>query len=537
MKKFIFLLVVCVPAFAFAQTWDDTVRMIEKLMERYKPGNPGAQLAISRNGQVIYSKAWGMADLEHNVPLTTTSIIEAGSVSKQFTAAAILLLEEQGKLSLNDDVRKHIPELKNYGTPITLRHMMQHTSGLKDWGSIAALAGWPRSTKTYNNDDALHIISLQQSLNNTPGSEYIYSNSGYNLFAIVVERVSGMSLADFTKKFIFEPAGMTRTEWRNEYRKVVPNRAIAYSKPGGVYYTNMPNEFVYGNGGLLTTAEDLLTWTHYYMNGKLGGPALLKKQLTTNPLNNGNKNDYAAGLFIGKINGVDLIAHDGATAGYRANLEHLPSVGVTIAWLSNTAEFSGSAMQDGLRNLFVKPTPAQTTDAAVFNVAPATLESYQGWYRNSRSGSGVRMFVKDGKLNATQIGVLQPVADRTFRAGGSRVELFPDHRRNGFVFINSSNDSIYFTAVDSAKVDTKTLNEYAGEYYSPEVEATYLVFIKNKLYIRQKIKSEFELTPTYKDGFDTPLGPAYFERDRKNKVVSFKVSISRARNVEFKKVQ
>jgi CubicO group peptidase (beta-lactamase class C family) len=234
MKKIILLLVLFIPMLTFAQTWDDTVRSIEKILERYKPSNPGAQLAISRNGKVIFSKAWGMADMEHGVALTTTSPTEAGSVSKQFTAAAILLLEQQGKLSLNDDVRKYAPELKDYGTPITLRQMMQHTSGLKDWGAIAAIAGWPRSTKTYDNNDALYIISLQGTLNHKPGAEFLYSNSNYNLFAVIVERVSGMSLADFTKKFIFEPAGMTHTEWRNDFRKIVPNRAIAYSKgPGG----------------------------------------------------------------------------------------------------------------------------------------------------------------------------------------------------------------------------------------------------------------------------------------------------------------
>src|SRR5262249_49381138 len=155
--------------------WQDTAAMIEKIFERYKPANPGCQLAISRNGQVIFSKAWGMADMEHSVPLTTESILEAGSVSKQFTAAAILLLEQRAKLSLNDDVRKYIPELPDYGTPITLRHMMQHTSGLKDWGSVMSIAGWPRSTKTYNNDDALYVASKQHTLNNKPGDEYIYS--------------------------------------------------------------------------------------------------------------------------------------------------------------------------------------------------------------------------------------------------------------------------------------------------------------------------------------------------------------------------
>ena len=194
MKKLAFsflFLIACL--FIKAQSWQDTVTQIEKIFARYKPGSPGAQLAIGRHGKIIYSKAWGMADMEHNVPLTTESISEAGSVSKQFTAAAILLLEQQGKLSLDDHVRKHVPELPEYGYKITLRQMMQHKSGLKDWGAIAGIAGWPRTTKTYNNDDALYIISNQKTLNYKPGEEYLYSNSNYNLFAIIVQRVSGMT--------------------------------------------------------------------------------------------------------------------------------------------------------------------------------------------------------------------------------------------------------------------------------------------------------------------------------------------------------
>ena len=229
-KVSLFISMILFAQISFGQTWQDTVAIIENIFSRYKPNNPGSQLSIARNSQVIFSKAWGLANLEHNIPLTTNSIIEAGSVSKQFTAAAILLLEQQGKLSMEDDVRKYIPELPDYGTPIKLHHMMHHTSGLKDWGAIVALAGWPRGTKYYNNDDALEIISRQKNLNNKPGDEFIYSNSNYNLFAIIVQRVSGMSLADYSQKYIFGPAGMTNTQWRDDPDRIVRGRATAYSK-------------------------------------------------------------------------------------------------------------------------------------------------------------------------------------------------------------------------------------------------------------------------------------------------------------------
>jgi len=522
---------------AASQSWQDTVLKIEKIFERYKPTIPGAELAISRNGSVIFSKAWGMADLEHNVPLTTESITEAGSVSKQFTAGAILLLEQQGKLSLDDDVRKYVPELPDYGNKITLRHMMQHKSGLKDWGSIVSIAGWPRSTKTYNNDDALYVISNQRTLNHKPGAEFLYSNSNYNLFAIIVQRVSGMSLADFTRKNIFEPAGMKHTQWRDDYKRIVPNRAIAYSKSGAAYQTNMPNEYVYGNGGLLTTAEDLLIWNNYYLNGKLGTPSLLAKQLSTNTLNSGIMHMYAAGLFVGTFRGWKYISHDGATASYRSNLEAYPELGVSIAWLSNSSEFDSDTLNvaEAVGDLFVpEKTPDRKKELpASVTVARDKLSSYTGWYRNTRTGGGVKLHLQNDKLYGTQFGPLTPVAEDVFITGSNRVEL----NSKGFLFINGAKDSIYFTAVDSAKLDEKAMIEYTGEYYSDEAEAKFYVQVKNgKLVMIQKPKAEFQLTPTYKDGFETPAGVVYFERE-KNKIVTLKISVGRARNVEFKKIK
>jgi CubicO group peptidase (beta-lactamase class C family) len=522
---------------AAAQRWQDTVLQIEKIFARYKPNNPGTQLAISRNGSVIFSKAWGMADLEHNVPLTTESINEAGSVSKQFTAAAILLLEQQGKLSLDDDVRKYIPELPDYGYKITLWQMMQHKSGLKDWGAVMAIAGWPRSTKTYNNDDALYVISNQKTLNYKPGDEYLYSNSNYNLFAIIVQRISGMSLADFTRKNIFEPAGMKHTQWRDNFKRIVPNRAMAYSKSGQGYQTNMPNENVYGNGGLLTTAEDLLIWCNYYLSGKLGSPSLLERQLTTNPLNSGIMHPYAAGLFIGTFRGWKSIAHDGATASYRANLEAYPELGLSVAWLSNTSEFDNDTnnVAELVADLFIpgKEPENKKETASPFMISKEKLNSYTGWYRNNRSGGGAKLYIQNDKLYGTQVGQLTPVADNVFTTGNNRIEL----NSKGFLFINGAKDSIYFTAVDSAKLDEKAMNEYAGEYYSDAAEAKFYLQIKNgKLVMLQKPKTEFQLTPTYKDGFESPAGIVYFERE-KNKIINLKISVGRARNVEFKKIK
>ena len=522
-----------------AQTWQDTLSSIETHFSRYQPSNPGAQFAISRGGKLIFSKSWGMADLEHSVPITNESISEAGSVSKQFTAASILLLEQQGMLSLDDDVKKYVPELPDYGHTITLRQMIQHTSGLRDWGSIAEMAGWPRWTKAYSNEDALDIICNQKTLNHKPGDEYIYSNSNYQLLTIIVQRVSGMSLAEFTRKHIFEPAGMNHTQWRDDYTRVVLNRAIGYSKSDTEYKTFMPNEFAYGNGGLLTTTEDLLIWINYMLDGKFGSPSLLEKQLERNTFNNGVMHNYGAGLFVGTYRGWKYFSHSGETAGYRAYVEAYPELDLAFAFLSNTSEF----------DLFSMNLPAIVADMFVPIKVPETkpktpkpyvlekdkLNTYASWYKNLKTGEGLKLYLMDETLHVTDDGELMPVSESEFLTmnGNKRFTL----KQNGLNVITDDADSVNYLKIDAAELDDRSMNEYEGEYFSDEVGVKYQVVGKDKkLFLILKPKYEFLLEPTYKDGFKYSEGIVYFER-KNSEIINFKISSYRARNVEFNKIK
>lgn len=511
----------------------DTIAMLDKIMDRYSATNPGAQLAISRNGEIIYSAVRGMADLEHGSQLTKTSKIEAGSVSKQFTAAAILLLEKEGKLSLNDDIRKYVPEVPDYGYTITLRHLMQHTSGVRDWGSIADLAGEPRGTKVYTNDDALEIIRRQKTLNNKPGDEYIYSNSGYTLLSHVVGRVSGMSHADFCKKYIFEPAGMKNTEWRDDFRRVVAGRAIAYNKNGRDYSMNMPFENTYGHGGLLTTAEDLLAWNNYYLGAKLGGPDLLKKQVATTPFNNSKPNLYAAGLLTAPVRGWEAISHNGATAAYRANLEHFPKLALSIAWLSNTSQGDLGDVSIVARNVFVKniATPSTATVPPAANIPLSSFAKYAGAYKEGTVGAGFKVIIRDTVLWSEPDGKLIPTSVNTAAAGRSKIVFHP----KGLTFITSGDDTLNYTKVDTANTAVKSLEEYAGVYSSTETDSRMSLSVKNGKLVFSQRGMDVPLTAMYKDGFSMPGGDMFFKRDTKGKVEKMYISIARARNVEFSK--
>ncbi|MEP7252097.1 MAG: serine hydrolase domain-containing protein [Ginsengibacter sp.] len=537
--KFVRLLFIFLFVFQFSsgQTWQDTLSLIDKQFSQYLPNNPGCQLSISRNGEIIFSKAWGMADLERVVPLSTNSIFEAGSVSKQFTAAAILLLEQQGKLSLDDNLRKYIPELPDYGIPITLRQMLHHTSGIRDWSDIVELTGWPRGQKFYTNDDVLEIISHQKHLNNKPGDKFSYSNSNYILFAIIIKRVSGLSLAAFTQKYIFDPAGMLHTQWRDDPNRIVPNRAIAYSKSGSGFKTDMPNEYAYGHGGLLTTTEDLLKWNNFYQRGKFGTPSLLSKQIETEPLNSGVMNPYAAGLFINKVMGWDNISHDGATASYRAYLETFPELHLSICILSNTSQFNIDNVESTIRKIFVpyKKGKIIKTDSG-FKLSNAYLNNLAGMYVNERNRSTFHLSVKGDTLMLDNYLPLRASSKHIFKADNFLLEI---NGTKGSYIPFSPRDTIPFTKVKPANLSKENIAIYEGNYFSGETNSLLTIHSdSSKLLIRLNVDKDYELIPTYKDAFTIDeLGcNVQFIRSPQNKISAIKFYFWRTLGIEFKKI-
>jgi len=315
-------------------------------------------------------RSWGMADLEHGVANTPATIFEAGSVSKQFTSAAIVMLHRDGVLSLDDDVRRWIPELHDHGTPVTIRQMMNHTAGLRDWGSVAAIAGWDRTERTHTHDHVLEIAARQRALNYTPGEAYSYSNTGFNLMAIIVERASGVPFAQFSRERIFQPAGLHDTQWRDDYRRIVPRRSSAYRTADGGWAIDRPVEHVHGNGGLLTTVEDLLRWNRVLEAARLGlpqgavvgGNAFHSLMVEQGVLNDGTVIHYAAGLQVGELDGRPSITHTGSTAGYRAFLGRYPADGVSVALLCNTGNANPGRLGGEIARLFLPAGAAAATD-------------------------------------------------------------------------------------------------------------------------------------------------------------------------------
>jgi CubicO group peptidase (beta-lactamase class C family) len=393
--------------------------------------SPGCAVGVSLDDKPTLTAAYGYADLEHDVRITPDTVFEAGSVSKQFTAMAVLILARDGKLSLDDNVRKYIPELPEYQAPITIRHLLNHTSGLRDWGSLEAIAGWPRTTRAYTHDHVLEILSRQKALNYTPGAEYSYTNSGYNLAAILVTRVSWKPFAQFCKEQIFQPLGMTSTQWRDDFRRIVKNRAIAYEQRGGTTRQLMPFEDVHGNGGLLTTVGDLLKWNANFATAKVGGKDVVAQQQVQSKLNDGRTISYALGLFVEG----DEIAHSGTTAAYNAWLGRYPKQGISVAVLCNSSASNGTQLGRSVANVYLdreapKP-PTRPAPPDTWQPTPQLLAGYAGTYYNDEIETTLTVAVENGGLvihrRPADTIKLTPTGTDAFNLGGGATVRFLDN--------------------------------------------------------------------------------------------------------------
>jgi CubicO group peptidase (beta-lactamase class C family) len=428
------LVVFIVASVAFAQKIsppEDTASQVQKIFARFNhTDSPGCAVGASIDGAIALNTAYGMADLEHNVALSPDSVFEPGSVTKQFTAAAVLLLAQDGKLSLDDPVRKYIPELPDYGSTITIRNLLNHTSGLRDWSNIVLIGGWPRGTRANSNMNVLDIAARQKVLNYLPGTAYSYTNTGYNLLAILVGRVAGKSLAEFTRERIFQPLGMTSTEWRDDYQRIVHNRAIAYSQTNGTTRQEMPFENAHGNGGLLTTVGDLLRWNRNFTEMKVGGPSFAAAQLEQGRLSDGRTIAYAAGLEVVAYKGLREVSHSGATAGYRGWLARYPDQALSVAVLCNTAAANpvelGHTVADVYLAGFLPKDPAEPS----VQVDSESLQVEAGLYRSDRDHSVISVELKDGHLQIGTATILRAVTRTSFVAGkdGRSPSLRPTHR-------------------------------------------------------------------------------------------------------------
>jgi CubicO group peptidase (beta-lactamase class C family) len=459
---------------------------------------PGCALGVRTAGRTVISRAFGSADLEHGGRNTPETVFESGSVAKQFTAAALLTLVQDGKVALTDDVRAYIPELPDYGQTITLEHLLNHTSGLRDWGEVAQIGGWPRTSRVYTNAEALRIIARQTRLNYAPGEEYSYTNSGYTLAAIVVARVSGKSLAEFSQERLFRPLGMGRTQWRDDFRKVVRDRAIAYRWTGRAWEQDMPFENTYGHGALLTTVGDLLTWNDALSDGRLG-PLVTAELQRPSRLNDGRTIAYARGVFVDHHFSAREVAHGGATAGYRTWLARYPDQKVSVALLCNAADANTGELGHKVVDRFIPPPLAIAAVAP--RTPPEALEARAGTYLNDRTGLTVTLLVRDGVLRMQGGPLLSPDSAGRYSAGGGQV-IFD--RDGGFERKTAEGEVQRFRKVAAWTPAPADLAAVVGRYTSAEADAVHLVSLRDGglvIHPQDRPSEAIRLVPFYPDAF------------------------------------
>jgi CubicO group peptidase (beta-lactamase class C family) len=542
------LIVVVLVVFVATTTWAQVPdkqkvvggaeRGFEKYTKAYVGPAPGCAAAVSLSGEVVFEKAFGLAELEHNIPNTPQTIFESGSVAKQFTAAALVLLQQDGKLSLDDPVKKYIPELPDYGSPLTIRHMLNHTAGLRDWAGPLSLSGAGRGDRVINQDLALDVIIHQRALDFTPGAEYSYSNSGYNLAAIVVERVSKQKFAAFVEERLFKPLGMKNSSTRDDYQRLVPGRAQGYSRQGnGPWRLNMPFMNVYGNGGMLTTVGDWMKWNAMLDSQSLGAP-LVNALETRGVLNDGRKIEYALGLEVGSYKGLKDVSHGGSTAGYQTFLARYPDNKVSVAVMCNgTSPSAGTIAATITDEIFgLPPAPAPTETV---KVADDELKKFVGVWRNEKTHLPARFVVENGVSRWSGARIFaQGGGEFTVGANKLKFTLDKDGKPLHAETVDSDGEVRRFIPEQEWKPTAEELASFKGDWFSEESSATFTVAVDgDKAFIKQRPTTNLQLQPLYKDHFLAQGFVVWFTRDKTGKVTGLHVGASRMRDMPFARLR
>jgi CubicO group peptidase (beta-lactamase class C family) len=535
---------------AFAQTVVPELRVDSVFTDVDTPTTPGCALSVMRGGSPIYERGYGMANLEYGIPITPHSVFHVASVSKEFTALAVELLVNEGKVSWDDDIRTYVPEVPDFGTPITLRHLVHHVSGLRDQWNLLSMAGWRWEADVVTEGDVLDITSRQTALNFPPGERYLYSNTGFTLLAVVVERVSAMSLRAFTTERIFRPLGMDETHFHDDHEMIVRNRAWAYAPdPDGLYglKNSIPDFDVVGATSLFTTAHDMAAWDRNFITGRVGGRDALERMHERFVLNSGDTIPYMHGLVQGEYRGLRTVGHGGADAGYRSQFLRFPDQGLTVVVLCNfpSANPGGRAQRvaEAYLDDVMEPRAAGAASVAAEKTVPmslADLRAVAGVYRGELppqvtavrlEGDTLRVGSDGGPplrpLGGGRFEVVGPGVVVTFRPGTGKEPSTLEVPGSGRA-----------ARTEAWSPGAPELRGFEGVYASDELGTEYRVALEQgRLVAHHRKLGARPLAPTFRDAFLIEDASAVFTRDAAGSVDGFTLSDGRVWNVRFRRVR
>lgn len=515
-----------------------------------KTDTPGCAIAIIQNGKVIYTRGYGMADLEHSIPISANSVFDIGSISKQFVAMSIVLLEKQARISLDDEIQKYLPEIKRYEHPITIRHLIHHTSGLRDYLALMDMAGWPFEFD-YCEEEIIDLIARQKELNFQPGEEFLYCNSGYFLLGEIVKRVSGFSLREFANKNIFTPLGMQNTHFHDDFTEIVKNRAAGYSpNEDHGFKIDMSLFDAVGDGGVYTTVEDLCLWDENFYHNIIGGYGqdLIEEITTPGKLNSGEGLDYAFGLLVSSYRGLKTISHGGVWMGYRAGMIRFPEQRFSVICLSNLSSIIPTQLVRQISDIylaeeFTKPEEKTIhTEQQSLELSKSEMEDKTGFYRDIRSGTIWELTAQEGKLMVEVTGEsfqIIPTSPNCFKSVGFPLVIYIEFEKHGppglpmmkVQMEGSKPDCL--ERVNAIPLESCQLADYAGDYYSDELGTQYRLLLENgALSVSRENSPREHLKQVSRDLF-TRRRTYEFIRNEQNRVVGFNLQAGRVKNIQF----
>ena len=533
---------------------DQKTEAVDALFKKWDRNNsPGCALAVIQNGEIIYKKGYGMANLEHDIPITPSSVFYIGSTSKQFVTMCIAMLARRGKLSLDDDIRVYIHEMPDYGIPITVRHLIHHTSGVRDYlelvGIIAGL-GPGRMDELigiYHQQDALELVTRQKELNFEPGEKFLYSNSCYLLLAEIVKRVSGKTLREFARENIFEPLGMKNSHFHDDYAEPIKNRASGYYPAGKDEFRLFLSTFdCVGSGGLFTSVEDLYLWDQNFYHYKVGGKEVIDMMHTKGKLSNGEEIDYAFALNIGEYKGLKTVRHGGALGGYRADLLRFPEQRFSVICLSNLSSFNPSAICNQVADIYLgdklEADKPKEKPARKVLVNPEIFNDYEGNYR-LEVGVTIKVSREDGKLmvepeDQPKVELI-PESEAVFFLEAMNAKLSFHKGESGIadrIQLALSGQVIEGERIPDIMLEPERMEDFAGDYYSGELDVTFTLAVKEgQLFFVHKNAPTRPLRFLEPDKFSGGRFEVQFHRDEEQNISSFTLSTGRVKNLRFDK--
>ena len=544
-------------ATAFSQSLpDSTIKKINKIFAQWDNKNsPGCAVVIVRNDSILFAKGYGMANLEYNIPIEPETIFHMASVSKQFTAFAIVLLAKQGKLQLDDDIHKYLSWFPDLKEKITIRHLLNHTSGIRDQWQLLAISG-TRLDDVITQDHIVKILSKQQALNFKPGEQYSYSNSGFTILAEIVRSVTGQSLRQFTDSAIFKPLGMLNTHFHDDYEEIVKNRSYSYSRTDSIHFSNRILSYsVAGATSLFTNLNDMSKWIMNFYMHKVGDQKDIDQLTQKGKLNSGKELNYALGISSDTYKGWRQFTHGGADAGYRTYLAVFPDLRMGLAVFSNLGDVNTGGKLYEVANLFITDTSKHKLAEAAKNADSSkallkdtiAIKKFAGNYI-SDDGMQMNFRLSNQKLYVDAFG-------RTFLLTRGEKDsfslvmdpgvkfLFSGHTGDTTVFAAFSRDEKHLLTkyiADTSQPD-EVLRPYTGNYYCPELDCKYGIILKDH---------HLELTNNkYKDtrlnlvGNDHLVNDFWWMnhlmiiRDSKKEVTGFEVNSGRIMHLRFNKME